>query len=346
MKLKFFAFFACALVFAPVVSAQAILESTSGGNSVALGVDLYGQLNVANFVGGSSVGATNAGAVGISFYMPAGANGGASAAGYYDATSPGCLCEGFGVSATDGSAVSHTSYANNAAGIFNLTSASFTSSATDITATAHLTTLPGLSVEHHSFVNTAGTLFETRVTITNGTGAAITDLRYARAMDWDVPFSEFHEYVTHIGVATTTELETSHDNGFASGNPLDPSFEIAGGTTNVDFSDVGPYDHGSFFIFNFGGLGIGESKEFSIFYGAAPTEAGMLSALAAAGAELVSLGQSGTFSTSTTIGDPVTYGFGFSGVGGLVIPSVPEPGSLVIWGAGMLSLVRLRRRES
>ena len=48
--------------------------------------------------------------------------------------------------------------------------------------------------------------------------------------------------------------------------------EIVSGTTNTNFTKLGPADQGSFFTFDFGGLAAGESKSFDIFYGAAPSE--------------------------------------------------------------------------
>ena len=182
-------------------------------------------------------------------------------------------------------------------------------------------------------------MFEDKVKITNNTGGAVTDVRYVRVMDWDVPFTEFDDVVTIIGTATTVDLEFSNDNGFSSSDPLagaDP--EIAPGTTNVDFVDsetATDYDHGAYFRFNFGDLADGESLEFSVFYGAAPTEAGMLAALSAASVELYSLGQSFPPTGDPVLGTPITYAFGFSGVGGIIVVppgGVPEPVSFAVWG--------------
>ena len=92
-------------------------------------------------------------------------------------------------------------------------------------------------------------------------------------MDWDVPPTEFNEYVTIKGTATTTFLELSHDDGFATVRSArcPPARSIAG-TTDVDFTDNGPNDHGAYFRFNFGTLADNAKREFDIFYGAAGTE--------------------------------------------------------------------------
>jgi len=61
------------------------------------------------------------------------------------------------------------------------------------------------------------------VTIANSTASDLTDVRYVRVMDWDVPPTEFNEYVTIKGTTTTTLLELSHDDGFDTPNPLLPT---------------------------------------------------------------------------------------------------------------------------
>ena len=63
--------------------------------------------------------------------------------------------------------------------------------------TVHLTALHGL-VATHRFAPSAhapGALFEAQVTITNITGATVSNLRYVQTIDWDVPPTEFNERV-------------------------------------------------------------------------------------------------------------------------------------------------------
>jgi type IV pilus assembly protein PilY1 len=330
-------------MFATVTTAsgQAIISSTDGINTVYLGVRLLGELNQ---TGGPAVNGGAPGATGIAYEN-------ATTGGARDATSPGCLCEGWGVSGVTAAAVSHSGFANVSSGTGNLTSDSFVTDdavvsaipphGTFATSNVHVTSLPGLTVSQAYTIDVPGALFKDSVTITNSTGGTLSDVKYVRVMDWDVPFTEFADIVSIVGTATTTDLEFSNDQGFATADPLAANPPaIVGGTTNVDFIDSGPADHGAFFRFNFGSLANGDSITFSIFYGAAPTELGMLAALGLASepVELYSLGQSSPPSGSPALGTPITYAFAFSGVGGvIVVPPVPEPATIAVW-SGMIAL--------
>lgn len=303
---------------------------TSG--SIALGVNDEGHLNF-----GSGITQGAGGALGIAIKTAAG--------GWADATSPGCLCEGWGVSA---SGVSGFANVSTDGGANNLSVDSFSSTATTATSIVHLTGTPSLVVKQEYFPapEAPGSLFQNKVTITNTGLTDMTNLRYVRVMDWDVPTTEFNEFVTIKGTGTTSFLELSHDDGFESANPLDGiSDEILAGTTNVDFTDSGPTDHGAFFRFNFGTLKAGESRTFSVYYGATYSETSMLAALGSVGIELYSLGESNT-TGGPTVGTPYTFAFGFKGVGGVdIIGGVPEPTTYGMIGAAALAgLVILRRR--
>ena len=136
-----------------------------------------------------------------------------------DSTAPGCLCEGWGM-ADVGSGL--TGSANQAGGIVNVDVTGFTHDADSAVSTVTITdpAKPGFSMTvqqdyHPSTVSP--NLYEDTVTVTN-TGTAFTDLRYRRAMDWDVEPTAFDEYSTIQG--TSPQLLFDSDDGFAPTDPL------------------------------------------------------------------------------------------------------------------------------
>jgi len=317
--------------------------------TIALGVNDLGHLN---FWGDPFLTA-NAGTTGLAARFGDGL--------FYDATAPGCLCEGWGLAVTFDS-LRVSGFANESSGTGGLTGGIFGSTTIAATSTTSLTAAP-ISITHAYGISLAPGVFQGNVTITNNSASTMQDLVYRRVMDWDVPPTEFAEYVSHYGVVANLEaaggnVRFASNNGFASADPLwDAGMIGVGGVEprNTDFEDLGVEDHGSVFDFAFGDLAAGESRSFNIFYGAAPNEAAANAAIGLLNPNVWSFGQStlnlgggcegeecgGEFSvaesgdTPAPNNDGFTFIFAFGGVGGIepgsepahpILPFVPAPG--------------------
>jgi hypothetical protein len=288
--------------------------------TVALGVNDAGHLNFNAGTGNPA----NASAMGLAFRFPDGS--------FRDSTAPGCLCEGWGVAVTRADGGRTSGYANEANGSGGLTGGAFTSSVSSATSRIGLADAP-VVVTHAYGVSLAPNLFQANVTITNTGSTNVSDVVYRRVMDWDVPATEFWEYVSHRGVDAHLEsaggaVRYASDNGFASSDPLLGAASIMGGTVNTDFVQSGPDDHGSVFDFAFGSLAAGESRSFNIYYGAAANQADALVALGKVNAEVSSLGQSSNYDSATGLYSPApdqpTFIFAFGGVGSTELGTTPD----------------------
>jgi hypothetical protein len=280
--------------------AQVIIDN----GTVQLGVNPAGQLIVGSTVGLTFLPSVDAGISG-------------------EALAPGCDCEGWGVADLTAGTFGE---AGQSFGIRNVFDAAVVASGAGTrvnsvgsaaVSTARVTNgATSLLLEHNYTPSTATPyLYRVDVSIQNIADTAVDNLVYRRAMDWDIPPLEFSEYVTLQGWPATNLIGSS-DDGFVNGNPNVPLSTLASDAVlNGNFSNSGPDDHGAAFDFSFGTLAVGDTQVFQIFYGAAPSEADALNALAAVSAEVYSLGKVGD-AAGRDAGTPHTFIFGFAGVGG------------------------------
>ena len=261
--------------------------------------------------------------------------------GWYDATTPGCLCEGWGAGFVDRTGRQTHGRANQAVGrVSNIEVKSFVTEETSITSTVWIkdsTGQPVLEVTHRfgPAANVPGALFQALVTMTNISGDTLRDVRYNRTMDWDVHPTEFNERVTIVGVessaasADTPKVLNSGNNGFMLPNPFYPGYYHTKwpkrNQINKDYNEAGPADHGFTATFKFGELVCNEAHTFMIYYGAAANKTLMEAAFANEDVPLYSIGQSSDRRWWYRVNkSDVSYGFGFKGVSGSAIaPGLP-----------------------
>lgn len=281
-------------------SASGFTPALITNGTVQLGVNPEGHLNVN---GGSPSSGTGTTWVGLR-YVPTNA----------DSTSPGCLCEGWGVGDSIGQVSGWASVANNGVSS-SLEVLDFVrptpDSAISIVQIKGPSGNPVMRVTHH-YTPSVGSpnAYAAYVTIQNVSANSI-DAIYRRVMDWDVEPTAFDEYVTFVGDSHDEPwLKTITNNGFDNPDPLQPPRPVPGAPAHTgEGTDIGPYDHGALFDFDFGEVQPGESVGFKIFYGASANEAGALDALDSVRASVYSFSEP---STDPATGTPNTFFFGFS----------------------------------
>ena len=338
-------FYLCLLVFyCSFVSAwpsAGIIYNHPTDKKIALGVFPQGHLNVVD----ANI-ATNATATGLATNV-------FSDGKWRDATSPGCLCEGWSAGATsmiDGRQYHGEASVDNIRHINNITVKNFV---VDTTSIESLVVIKGFRERRKSFGNdmlevkhvyspsklATDELFEVNVTLTNVSGNTLKTVRYNRTMDWDIYPSEFNEVVTIVGAeesarsATKPRIYASGNNGFRNPNVFGPKSTGWSGYSywphtgvNRNGHRMGPRDHGFSATFEFDDLVCGESHTFKTYYGAARTRELMIAAFVKEGVPIYSIGES-----SSRTG--VVYGFGFKGVSGTALaPSLPEKTSILPGG--------------
>ena len=343
-----------------VANAAAII--TNG--DVALGVQDTGALNVSHSAvtppfpstGGAYNSVNGTGVRALFANSPEG----------YEATFPGCTCEGWGAAIAS---LGITGFDGN--GRSNISVVSFASTATtanSVVTIANSAGTPVLRVTHDFKPSASRFLYQVDVTLENISGADLgsgsTDLRYTRLMDWDTEPTPFSEFVTLQGWPATNLLNSS-DDGFEPANPLFATSSISAcAPAGANFTDCGPSDHGARFDFGFDALlGVDDPttgdvdetmRTFTIFYGAAPTEVAADLARAVVGAEVYSYGQCNASAALCTggasTGSPATFIFAFAGVGGTAPPPPPnggtvsEPHVLLMLGIGLVGFALSRKR--
>ena len=315
-------------------------STTVEEQQIALGIRKEGQM-------GARLGniAENAPDTGIAYKFDGSLSQG-DKSGWQDATTPGCLCEGWGAGFVDRvGRQSHGRANESKGGVQNIEVKSFVSDETSITSTVWIKDSVGqpvLEVTHRfgPAAKVPGALFQALVTMTNISGDSLQDVRYNRTMDWDVPPTEFNEYVTIKGAAAsaaspnTPKILYSGDNGFMTPDPFSSSGSY-GSYRNKDVDRGGPTDHGFTATFKLGELLCGEAHTFMIYYGAAADRPTMEAAFVTEDVPLYSIGESANRDRYGRGVDPsdVSYGFGFKGLSGSAIaPSLPTKTAILPGG--------------
>lgn len=254
-----------------------------------------------------------------------------------DAITPGCLCEGWGAAANGTGAYS---YGGGTSGIAS-SALVITTPTGAVSAVSTVVLTNGMTVKHTYSSAAGGNLFKVDVSIINTSGAGVTDVRYARTLDWDVPPGHYSDDFTTIYGGTPTGpggkvLHTSF-NPFAVPDPMVLRGTYGGVPADTNGVDA-TGDLGAYFILAFGALADGAQIDFATYIGADKSKADLLADFATVGIE--------AYSYSYDNDGTPTFGWGFSGIGLPPVFGTPEPASLMLMGIGLAGVGAMRRRKS
>lgn len=232
--------------------------------------------------------------------------------GQYDAIAQGSPAEGWGLADQD---TAITGWANRDFGDSNANVVSYSNDGQEATSVVELrdgSDNPYARITHDFAPSTDSQfLYEADVTIEPLALTGMSHALYRRAVDWDVEPTEYNEVVSTV-IGNAANLKGVSDDGFTSTNPLS---ELSYNNQPGEVFSNGPDDIGAAFDFDFGAIPYGSTRQFKMFYGAAPTRDQLLGALEDAGVETFSIASNSSEEGYAT-GGPAIFALGFSQVGG------------------------------